>query len=290
MSKLEQIAVFLEVVETNSFAGAARKLGISTAAVSRQISRLEESVSAQLLLRTTRRLALTDIGQQFYEHAKKIANDLTEMESMVAGSKAEATGILRVTSSRYFAMMHIIPRLPEFLRLHPKLKLKFELAERLPDLAGEKIDILFGVSLTPDFPDLVRKRVLTTRYVLCAAPSYLKKFGTPKNPHDLMQHRYITHSMRKPDNVITFKNGQIIRVDPYIWLNDSQAMLKCAKLGMGIIRLHDYMVTEELKSKKLIEVLPSFTEESLSVFLYYQQSRFLLPKIRHFIDFFTDNI
>ncbi|HAT1820316.1 TPA: LysR family transcriptional regulator [Legionella pneumophila] len=286
MSKFDRITYFIAVVEEHGFAAAARKFGVSTAAVSRQIARLEAELKAELLVRTTRKLSLTDIGARYYQQCKKALLELNEADIAIANSQNEAVGILNVTSSRYFAMRFLLPYLPEFMDLNPKLQIKIELAERFPDLAQESVDVLFGVSMEGP-PELVRKRVSTTRYVLCASPDYLANNGIPKIPSDLAKHRYITHSMRNPDNLVTFKGDEQIYVEPVLWLNDSRALCECALLGMGIIKLHEYIVAEALQDGRLIEVLPEFQESSLSVYLYYQASRYLQPKIRRFIDFFT---
>lgn len=286
MSKFERIAAFIDVVEENGFAAAARKQGISTAAISRQVARLEADLKVDLLKRTTRQVSLTEIGSTYYQHCKKTFEGLREAESAIAGSHNEAIGTLKVVSSRYCALNYLIPRLSNFMALNPNLQVKIELAERFPDMAMEEIDILFGVSLEGS-ADLVRKRVATTRYVLCASPNYLKEYGTPRVPHDLNKHHYITHSMRKPDNVVGFKDNKEIIVQPLLWLNDSHAMRECAILGMGIVKLHDYIIIDALRDGLLIEVLSEFQEAQLPVYIYYQQSRYLQPKIRKFIDFFT---
>ncbi|KGP62953.1 LysR family transcriptional regulator [Legionella norrlandica] len=286
MSKLDRIAAFITVVEEHSFAAAARKYGVSTAAVSRQVARLEEDLKVVLLRRSTRQLSLTEIGAQYYQQCKKVFMELQEAETAIASSQKEAIGILNVTSNRYFAMKYLLPYLPEFMDLNPKLQIKIELAERFPDLAQEGIDLLFGVSMEGP-SELVRKRVSTTRYVLCASPNYLAKYGIPQTPSELCKHRYITHSMRKPDNLLTFRGGNEIYVEPTLWLNDSRAMCECAILGMGIIKLHEYIVAEALQDGRLIEILHEFQEPKLSVYLYYQAARYLQPKIRRFIDFFT---
>ncbi|APF02148.1 TPA: LysR family transcriptional regulator [Legionella pneumophila] len=286
MSKFDRITYFIAVVEEHGFAAAARKFGVSTAAVSRQIARLEAELKVELLVRTTRKLSLTDIGARYYQQCKKALLELNEADIAIANSQNEAVGILNVTSSRYFAMRFLLPYLPEFMDLNPKLQIKIELAERFPDLAQESIDVLFGVSMEGP-PELVRKRVSATRYVLCASPDYLANNGIPKIPSDLAKHRYITHSMRNPDNLVTFKGDEQIYVEPVLWLNDSRALCECAMLGMGIIKLHEYIVAEALQDGRLIEILPEFQEPHLSVYLYYQASRYLQPKIRRFIDFFT---
>jgi DNA-binding transcriptional LysR family regulator len=288
MSKLEQIEAFLTIIQENSFAAAARKQGISTAAISRQISRLEADLGVQLLERTTRQIALTEVGAQYYQYAKRALNELTDAQALIQGSQIEPSGSLKMTSNRYFANKYLIPHLAEFIKRYPKLILNLELAERFPDFNEENIDILFGVSLEGP-PDLVRKRIMTTRYVLCASKGYLKKFGTPSSPEELSQHCYITHSMRKPD-IIQFRHEKKICVKPMLYLNDCQVMLECALRGIGIVMLHDYIVRDVIHQGLLIEILSEYQEPEKPVYLYYQHQRYLQPKIRHCIDFFTQKI
>lgn len=285
MSKLEQIMTFINVIEQNGFAAAARKQGVSTAAISRQISQLEAELNTQLIVRTTRHLALSEMGEEYYQQCKKVLSGLQEAESTIAKSKDEATGNLHIVANRYFAMTHLLPRLSDFQNQNPKLQIHLQLAERFPNFIEENVDILFGV--TADGPDgLVRKRVADTRYILCASPQYLKLHGMPKTPADLLEHRYITHSMRNPKNVIPFKNV-VAHVNPTLWLNDSFAMRESAIDGMGLVDLHDYIVVEAIREGKLVEVLREYQHPKQSVYLYYQQNRYVLPKIRRFIDFYV---
>lgn len=286
MSKFERIATFISVIEENGFAAAARKKGVSTAAISRQISALEDELHVQLLKRTTRRISLTEMGEAYYQQCKKTLNELQEAENVIAMSQTEANGVLHIMANRYFTIVHLLPRLSEFMRLNPHLRIHFQLAERFPNLEKEGIDILFGVSIEGS-PELVRRRVTSTRYMLCASPQYLQKKGIPKHPSDLIHHDYITHSFRKPDDLITLKDGKVIRVNPTLWLNDSFVMRECAIRDMGIVYLHDYMVEDAIKEGKLIEILREYQEPQKTVYLYYQQSRYLQPKIRRFIDFYT---
>lgn len=285
MSKLERINTFISVVEENGFAASARKHGVSTAAISRQISALEAELGVQLLTRTTRQVRLTETGLQYYQQCKKALGELAEAENAIAGSQQEALGVLNILSPRYFALTNIIPRLPEFMARNPKLRINFELAERFPDFSQEGIDILFGVTIEGP-PGLVRRRVATTRYVLCASPSYLKNHGMPKAPADLQQYHYIAHSMRKPLDILTFNDGKEVYLEPIVSLNDTRAMRECALQGMGIVKLHDYEVADALADGSLREILTEFRGPQYTVYLYYQQSRYLQPKIRRFIDFF----
>jgi DNA-binding transcriptional LysR family regulator len=287
MSKFERIETLIAVIEENGFAAAARKKGVSTAAVSKQITLLENELATQLLYRTTRQISLTEAGEAYYQQCKIALAELQEAENAIAKSKKQVTGRLNIMTNRYFALTYLLPKLAKFKQLHPQLDLNFQLDERFPNLEKEGIDILFGVSVEGS-DELVRRKVASTRYVLCASPAYLKKYGTPKHPKDLHEHQYITHTMRKPNNVVSFKDGKEIHVKPSLWLNDSYMMLECALRNMGIVNLHDYMVFDKIKEGKLVEVLRELQEPQKNIYLYYQQSRYLQPKIRSFIDFFVE--
>lgn len=287
MSKLDRIATFLSIIEANGFAAAARKKGVSTAAISRQIAMLEKELGTQLLRRTTRQVSLTEIGKEYYAQCKKALAELQAAEMVINEGKNEALGKLIIMANHYFATTYLLPKLSEFMLLNPRLQIDIKLAEQFPNLEKEGIDILYGVSIEGS-PELVRRRIATTRYVLCGSPDYLQQYGHPKKPNDLIKHRYITHSIRKPSNIVSFKDGKEIHIDPVLYLNDSYAMLECAIRGMGLVNLHDYMVTESINTGKLIEVLRDYQEPQKYVYLYYQQNRYLQPKIRRFIDFYTE--
>lgn len=284
MGKLEQIATFIEVVEKNSFKAAAQQAGISTAAISRQIAALESELNIQLINRTTRHLTLTELGAQYYSQCKKILHALDETEQLIAHGQQEATGVLNIMATRYFALTHIIPRLPLFLADNPKLQIKLSVGERFPHLSDEGIDLLYGVSLSGS-PDLIQRRIADTRYVLCASPAYLKTHGTPLHFAELAQHQYITHITRPKPNIIYFHHKEIT-VQPTLWLNDAVAMRECAIQGLGLVYLHDYEVADALEQGLLVEVLKKHQAPAVPVYLYYQQNKFLLPKIRRFIDFY----
>lgn len=289
MSQLEQIDTFVKVIENNSFAQAAKLLGISPAAVSKQINALEKRLSVQLLTRTTRKLALTNVGENYYQQCRRVLSELHDADALVSHVQKEPMGELRVAATSYFGSRYIVPYIAEFMALYPKVILHLELAERFPDLTRENIDILVGISMEGP-PELVRRKIGSGYYILCATPAYLKKYGTPKKPTDLLQHRYIEHEIRYPSGIINFKGGQSIQVEPILFLNNSKEMQACALQDIGIVKLHQYAVKDVLKEKKLIEILPECRDSPKNVYLFYQHSRYVQPKIRHFIDFLINKM
>jgi len=283
MQSLERIQTFVKVVEANSYAAVAEQVNKSRAAISKQISSLEQELGIKLIERTTRRLSLTEDGALYYAQCKRLLEITHEMEGLVSSMRKEPTGTLHLCCGRYFGEQLVVPHLGEFLEAYPKVRINLRLEERIPDFVKENIDLLIGVSM-PGPSESVRRKISKTRYVFCASPSYLERYGTPQKVSDLSYHRYITHSMRQPDNILTLGDQQVT-LDPYLRINDAWSMLTCAQNGLGIVKLHDYMVRESLQTGKLIEILHPYSQEEYPIFVYYMQNRYLSPKIRHFIDF-----
>lgn len=285
MSKFDRLTTFVTVFEEGSFAACARKLGISPAAVSKQISLLEQELGFELLQRSTRRLKLTEAGSSYFDQARKVMQEMAEIDALGQTMRAEPFGKLTVSSQRYWAETYILPRLGAFLQSYPKLQLTLELMERLPDLEREEIDIVLGLSRSLSI-NSIQKTIGHTRYVLCASPSYLKKYGTPKEPQDLRAHRYINHVLRVPVHTIHFKDGLEFYVEPYLLLNDTGAMKECAVNGLGIVKLHHYVVEDELNKGSLLEILPEYNEPKQPIFASYSAHKHVPSKIRCFLDFF----
>lgn len=281
---LNWIRTFVAVVTKGSFAEAARELEISPAAVSKQIAHLESTVGVALLKRSTRMVALTEPGRLYYEQSQRILEEIMEAQALALQMQAEPQGKLKVLSGRYFAMHYLIPFMSELLTLYPKLDLDLQLVERMPDLEKENVDVLIGMSLSAS-GDVIQRRMLTTRYVCCASPQYFKKHGFIEKPSDLKQHRYITHSMRKPTDTLEFPNGLQVSLKPLMCVNDTEAMRQLAKDGLGVIKVHRYMVEKDLEKGALVECLEGYTKEEIPIWVAYRQQKHLPPKIRGFIDF-----
>lgn len=289
MGKFERLYTFLLAAEDKNFTKVGKQLGISNVAVSKQINALESEVGMQLFIRSTKQVILTEAGEICYERAKKIAHEMQEMDALFSELRFEPAGPLKVGTSRFFAEKFIIPNLPEFLNKYSKIEMTLEYLERPPDLAKEELDVNIGHRYVGGPNDIIR-RVGSSIYVLCASPQYLTRFGVPKHPQDLQKHRYLTHRMRNPDNVLIFDKGLEILVKPYLYFNDSLFMKSSALQGLGIIKLHKYAVAEELKRGTLVEVLQGFDTSEQVLYLAYQPYRHLQAKIRAFIDFFVPKI
>ncbi|HEV8052422.1 MAG TPA: LysR family transcriptional regulator [Parachlamydiaceae bacterium] len=287
MPNLSQMETFVLTSELGSLAAAGRKLGISAAAISKQLTRLEEELGLQLLVRSTRRIELTEVGKNYCLQCRRVLEEVEVASALVSQVKSVPQGPLKVVSARYFASAYIVPHMKEFLLKYPEIELNLELAERIPDLNAEGIDVLIGMSISAT-GDAIQKRIGTTRYLLSASPAYLKKFGVPKKPEDLKKHQYITHSMRQPENELVFDDKEIVTVMPFIKVNDVQTMIDFALDGLGIIKLHHYAVKEQLKHGTLQEVLPAHNQLQIPLYVAYPQRRYISSKVRCFIDFIIE--
>lgn len=289
MVSIAQMKALVTVSDKGSFAAAARELGISSAAVSKQLILLEKELGLQLMMRSTRNVEFTEIGNSYCNQCKRILEEINVAATLVDQMKTIPHGHLKVVSGRYFASVYILPYLGEFLSLFPNIQFDLELVERVPNLEEEAIDVAIGMSI-PIVGNVVQKRIETTRGCFCASPEYLNKFGTPLVPKDLLHHRHIIHSMRNPPNTMIFSNNETISIAPYICINDSESMVKLAKEGLGIIKTHFPLVQKLLQKNILIELLPSFIEKEVPLYVAFKRTRYVSSKIRSFIDFTLNKV
>jgi DNA-binding transcriptional LysR family regulator len=264
-------------------------LNRSAAAVSKQISLLESSLGVMLLHRTTRQVSLTEIGEAYYREAQSVLLALDKANGVVAAAKQEPTGLLRVKSSRYFADNYILPRLNEYMNSYPQVTIDLQIAEHIPDLLEEDLDVVFGMSAQVA-SNSVQKKITTTRYVFCASPAYLGSKNCPDTPSDLLSHNYITHTMRTPNDAWTFPSGETVYLLPVLYLNDAQAMLDSAIKGLGIVALHHYQVADALSRGELVELLTNYQMPRIPVFLYYHPGRYMQPKVKTWVDFMSQGL
>lgn len=289
MNTLGLIHTFCKVVQYANFSAAAKVLNVSAAAVSKQISLLETTLGVMLLHRTTRQVTLTEIGESYYREAQNVLLALDKANGVVDVAKKEPVGLLRVKSSRYFAEHYIIPRLQEYRDNYPQVIIDLQIAEHIPHLLEEDLDIVYGMSAQVA-SNSVQKKITSTRYVLCASPEYIEAQGMPKLPADLLRHCYITHTMRTPNDVWIFPSGETVYLVPSLYLNDAQAMLDCAIRGVGIAALHHYLVADALDRGELVEVLANYRMPHIPVFLYYHPGRYMQPKVKTWVEFMSKDL
>lgn len=287
MLDLQRVSSFLAVVRAGSFVGATEATGLSKAAVSRHVAELEGQLGVRLLHRTTRRLSLTDEGQRFHVRAVEIVASLEELETETASTGGDAIGRLRINAPLTFGNLHLAPLWPRFLAANPKLTLDIVLNDRVVDLIEEGFDIAIRISHRLD-PQLVSRRLASSRMVLCAAPAYLEAHGNPTHPLELASHTVFAYSYWSTgdDWMLTGPDGPAtVRVKPRIHTNSGDTCREAALQGQGIVLQPDFLVGADLREGRLVELMPAYRSLELGVYALYATRKHLPMKTRRVIDY-----
>jgi DNA-binding transcriptional LysR family regulator len=287
MDRLKAMTVFVAVVEAKGFAAAARRLGMPIATVSRRVSELEEHLNARLLVRTTRKIALTDTGLQFFETCRRLIEEFGEAERIARGEFARPEGDLTLTAPIVFGRLHVVPLVSEFLRTYPEVNVRLLLGDRSIDLIEEHVDAAVRIGELPR-SSLVATRLGAVRQVICASPAYLEKLGAPQHPKELAQRDCIMFSGLFSGEKWTFRVGK--RLVPFpvrsrLVVTTAEAAIDAAIAGSGLTAVLSYQVAEPLRAKRLKIVLDSYKPADLPVSLVRSGGRLVPAKLRAFIEF-----
>ena len=290
MDRFTGIEAFVRVVETGSFARAASRLGVSTSAVSRQVSELEAHLDVRLLHRTTRRLSLTEAGQSFFEHAVQLLADLEDAEASVRLATTSPRGTLRLTCGVSFGIRYLAPALAEFAAVHPGILYDLDVSDRAVDLVEEGFDLAVRIG-TLGHSGMVARRLGWTQIVCCAAPSYLARSGgPPATPADLAQHECLSYSTVGVPNTWHFAaegGGEpvAVRITPRHRSNNGQQLAALAVHGLGIVFAPDFIVAADIRAGTLVPLLPQHRPPRTAIAAVYPSRRHLSAKVRTLVDF-----
>jgi DNA-binding transcriptional LysR family regulator len=287
---LNGMAVFARVVEAKSFSGAALTLGLSKSAVSKQISQLEDRLGARLLDRTTRRVALTEVGRVFYDHAARMLIEAESAEAAVASLHELPRGVLRINLPVTFGLTHIAPLIPGFLEQCPELKVEMTFSDRYVDLLEEGFDLAVRIARLTD-SSLVARRLAPNRLAMCASPDYIARHGEPKAPSDLGTHACLTYSYSPdPEHWMLSVDGKLtdVKIGGRLRANNGDALRLAAIGNQGLVVLPTFMVGDDLRAGRLVEVMRGATPVDSAIYAVYPSRRYLTPKVRAFIDFLID--
>jgi len=287
MDRLRSMELFAAVAEAGSFAGAARLLHLSPAAVTRAIAALEERLGVRLLNRTTRSLGLTEPGAGYLASVRRVLADLDEAEQVAAGATGTPQGHLRLTAPATFGRMHLMPVLTDFLREQPRLTATLVTLDRVANLIEEGFDMALRIAQLPD-STIVARRIGTVRRLLVASPNYLGRRGMPRKLSDLAGHDLIAFEDlfdRTEWRFVRDGRTQSVDVRPRVAVNDALAAITAAERGDGITGTLSYTVAAQLTAGSLVTVLDDFSPPPVPVQLVYPQGRLVAPKVRAFVDF-----
>ncbi|MES2069075.1 MAG: LysR family transcriptional regulator [Pseudomonadota bacterium] len=287
---LKEMAIFSQVVDSGGFSAAARQLGLTTSAVSRHVSRLEAHMGGRLLQRTTRSLALTELGQQVHAGCARMLSTAREIHALAGSYSARPNGIVRVTAPVVFGQVWLAPKLPQFLDLYPDVDVRLTLVDRTVDLIEEGVDLAIRIARELA-PGLAARPLCTMRYVLVASPGYLAKHGAPAMPEALLEHRCIYLGYAAFGDRWTLRRGEAsvnISVPARLTINNSAAILAAVEAGGGIGLVPDFTAYTALQERRVQQVLPEweFCEPYAgAVHAVYVPGRHLALKVRALIDY-----
>ena len=291
MDRFAAMQAFAGVVEAGSFVRAAERLQLSTTGISRLVGDLESHLGARLLQRTTRRITLTDAGRVYYEHCVELLADLAEAEGAVNRDTQAASGLLRINAPVSLAMRHLAALLPVYRHQQPDVSVDLSVNDRVVDLVEEGYDLAIRVSRQLRGGSLVARALVPVRLVVCAAPAYLERHGTPQTPEDLARHQCLLYSYTDRSGQWEFvgeDGAYLVNVGGFLRSNNGEVLREAAAAGEGIVLQPSFLVDADLRSGRLQPILCEHGLPTLTAYAVYPSRRYLSAKVRTFVDFLAN--
>ena len=288
MMKWDGISEFVYVAEYESFTKAAKKIGISTAQVSRQVSALEQRLNIKLLYRTTRKVSLTEEGRVFYQHCRGVLDGLDAAEQAVTNLQSKPQGMIKLTTPVTYGEQQLMPLVNDFMVQYSDIEVTAFLSNQQVDLIEEGYDLAIRIGKLRDSTMMAKKLSSRTNFV-CAAPSYIEKYGIPHSLTELGQHNCLLGTL----DYWHFKESgkeKNIRVTGSVRYNSGYSLVDAAIKGLGIVQLPDYYVQKHLESGELVSLLDNFREPEEGIWAVYPHNRHLSPKIRLLLDYLAAHL
>ncbi|SDJ43221.1 DNA-binding transcriptional regulator, LysR family [Ferrimonas sediminum] len=283
----DNMRIFATVVTEGSFTAAAKKLKLSKAAVSQQLKQLESRLGVKLMNRSTRKLSLTEAGQDYFHSCIRVQAEIQAAEERLAELQGQATGTLKVTCSANFGSRHIVPAIIAFKRRYPSIGIEVMMNDQMHELVAENIDVAFRLGPLPA-SQLVARRVLHCPYLLCASPEYFERHRPPVTIEELSQHNWIIHQLaRHPNRINVGIDGKLVEVtvDGDVITDNSLARRQFILEGLGIARVAEVDVREDLAAGTLVRVMDDHDFGSMDLYGVYTDRQLMTHKLRLFLDF-----
>ncbi len=288
MNKFDDLEIFAQVVASGSLSAAGRELGLSPAVVSKRLRRLEERIGTRLIQRTTRQISLTEAGQGYYERIVAVLAGIEEAEAFVSRRSQQARGVLKVSAPTSFGRMHIAPHLKAFMGANPDLSVNLALTDRFVDIVADGFDVAIRIAELSDY-SLVARSLAPVRRILCATPGYVAAHGMPVNLEALENHICLPPHNKEPWKLEGPDGPLLYRPTGPLQTNSSEVIRECVIAGYGIALRSTWDISDELKSGKLVQVLPQYRgSRNVAVYAVYASRRFLPTKVRVFVDYMSE--
>jgi len=286
------LGFFSALATAGSLSAAARELGVTTPAVSKHLALMESRLGVSLVNRTTRRMSLTPEGEVYLENARRILGEIDGMEEVLGVGKATPKGLLRVNATLGFGRSHVAPLISRFVRRYPQVEVQLQLSVNPPPLTEDSFDVCIRFGAPPD-TRVIARRIAPNRRLLCAAPVYLAKRGTPKTPHDLVNHNCIgIRQGEEAYGVWRLASGrgktasvESIKTRGNLTTNDGEIAVNWALDGHGILMRAEWDIERYLKNGRLVQVLPQYSTPDADIHAVYPQRHQMSSRVRAFVDF-----
>jgi DNA-binding transcriptional LysR family regulator len=282
------MAFFSLLARYGSLSATARELGVSTAAISKRLAQMEARLGVQLLNRTTRRASLTQEGEIYLTHARRILADIDDMEQQVSSAVAAPKGLLRVNATLGFGRSHVAPLVSRFVKAHPEVEVQLQLTVNPPPLTEDAFDVCIRFGEPPD-ARVVARLIAPNRRLLCAAPAYLARHGIPRVPHDLARHNCI--GIRQGDEaygmwrLASGKQTQAVKVHGNLSTSDGEIAVNWALDGHGILMRAEWDIAKYLRSGRLVQVLENYRTPAADIHAVYPVRHQHSTRVKAFVDF-----
>lgn len=288
MDALSELEFFSTLIKAGSLSAAARELDLTPPAVSKRLAQLETRLGVRLLNRTTRHISVTSEGAIYLSHARRILRDIWEMEQEVLSCRTEPKGLLRVNATLGFGRTHIAPLISEFIRQYPDMEVQLNLSVAPQNIAEGDFDIGIRLGLPPE-SNLITRKIMPNRRLICASPLYLKDRAAPQTPADLARHNCIVLKQDESScGIWRFKRGEAsetVKVKGSLSSNDGEVVMSWALDGHGILMRAEWDIVKYLRSGRLVRLLEDYDLPAADIYAVYPERHYLSTKVRVFIDF-----
>ncbi|MFP3563928.1 LysR family transcriptional regulator [Paraburkholderia sp. SIMBA_030] len=287
MDTLVSMKVFRHVVEVGSFVGAADRMEMSAAMASKHVMHLEQQLGARLLNRTTRRVAPTEAGREYYERLSQVLTELEEAGQVVGAASVVPQGRLRVSSLSAFGLSHVMAAVADYAAQHPQVTVDITLSDRVVELIDEGFDVAIRASPSGlKSSSLIARQIATAHLVLCASPAYLRRHGTPKTVADLARHNYLQYAGVSALEIATGDAASRVRLSGNLIVDHLEAQRVIVLQGAGIAMLGTEVIGDDLAAGRLVPLLvDEVPPRELPIHVVYASRRHLSAKVRSFVDF-----
>ncbi|XAH23503.1 LysR substrate-binding domain-containing protein [Xylophilus sp. GW821-FHT01B05] len=286
------LGFFAALAGAGSLSAAARELGVTTPAVSKRLAQMEARLGIALVNRSTRRMGLTPEGELYLEYARRILGEIDDLAQLLGNAHSEPQGLLRVNATLGFGRSHVGAVISKFARRHPQVEVQLQLSVNPPALTDDAFDVCIRFGAPPE-ARVIARRIASNRRLLCAAPAYLARAGTPKTPHDLVRHACI--GIRQGDEAYgvwrlthgrgTAQHTEAVKTRGMLATNDGEIAVHWALEGHGILMRAEWDIARHLKSGRLVQVLPQYRTPDADIYAVYPQRHQMSARVRAFVDF-----